>query len=189
MRIKTIALLLVLFSGLAVLDTTVEENRPTPVGGNSAATILAGEFRTVFANLLWIKAENYHHEYIAHNSDWTKNTDLLGLDQIITKLDPHFEEAYAAGAAMLIGQNRLKEANAYLGEGVTNNPNSMMLHDEYGTFLARYMKDYKSSLFHLRRAYLLTSDDWQRNRLSRLVKTVEGLSQTAKSGPLSTSGS
>ncbi|MEN6520596.1 MAG: hypothetical protein ABFD46_05530 [Armatimonadota bacterium] len=190
MRVMTtIALILVLFSGLAVLDTTVEKSRPAPAGGNSAVTILAGEFRTVFANLLWIKAENYHHEYIAHNGDWTKNNDLLGLDQIITKLDPHFEEAYAAGAMMLIGQNKLKEANAYLEEGTTNNPNSIMLHDEYGTFLARHMKDYKGSLFHLKRAYLLAPDSWQRKRLSRLVKTVEGLSRTAKSGSLPTCGS
>lgn len=185
MRIITIALMLALFSGLAILDTSVEETRPAPAGGDSAVTVLAGEFRTVFANMLWIKAENYHHEYIVNNKDWTKNDDVLGLDRIITKLDPHFEEAYAAGSMMLIGQNKMKEAKNYMEEGITNNPNSMMLHDEYGTFLARHLKDYKGSLFHLRRAYLLAPDDWHRKRLSRLVKTVEDLSQTAKPHPAS----
>jgi tetratricopeptide (TPR) repeat protein len=172
--------MIALFSGIAILDTSMVHSRPAPAGKDSAVTVLAGEFRTVFANLLWIKAENYHHEYIVHNKDWTKNEDVLGLDMLITKLDPHFEEAYASGAVMMIGQNKIKEADNYLEEGVTNNPNSMMLHDEYGTFLARYMQDYKDSLFHLKRAYLLASDDWDKNRLKRLIKTVEGFSRDTK---------
>lgn len=175
MRIITIALMLMLFSGLAILDTSMMESRPKPVGGDSAVTVLAGEFRSVFANLLWIKAENYHHEYMARNEDWTKNTDVLGLDQLITKLDPHFEEAYASGAMMLAGQDKLDEAKDFLEEGVANNPNSMMLHDSYGTFLARHLKDYEGSLFHLKRAYLLAPDDWHKNRLMRLIETVEEL--------------
>lgn len=50
-----------------------------------------------------------------------------------------------------------------------------MLHDSYGTFLARHLKDYEGALFHLKRAYLLAQDDWHKKRLMRLIKTVEGL--------------
>lgn len=175
MRTIGVMLFLALSVGLAALDTSIERDQPYPKKkGDSVMITLAGEFRAVFANLLWIKAERYHHEYIARDKDWTKNTDLMGLNRIITKLDPHFEEAYATGSRMLIGEGKLKEAQAYLEEAVTANPNSMMLHDEYGTMLARHIKDYPGALFHLKRAYLLATDDWDRRRLGRLIRTVEG---------------
>lgn len=181
MRVMTALLIISLFFGLAMLDTSMAKTRPVKQVDNSALTALAGEFRTVFANLLWIKAEHYHHEFIIHEPDWTKNSDVLGLDRLITRLDPHFEEAYAAGSQMLVGMNRLKEARAFLEEGVTNNPNSMMLHDEFGTFLARHVHDYKDSLFHLKRAYCLAKDDWDRRRLKRLMKTVEEMAKPSPS--------
>lgn len=177
MRVITVGLIIVLLSGLAALDTTMARARPTvsKQDRNSVAVALAGEFRVVFANLLWIKADEYHHEYIAHGGDWTKNQDALGLDRLVTKFDPHFEEAYAAGERLMVGLGKLAEARAFLEEGVTNNPNSMMLHDEYGTLLAAHLKEYDKSLFHLKRAYLLSKDDWDRRRLKRLIHTVEGL--------------
>lgn len=177
MRIVTMALVLFLIAGLAVLDGSVERGRPTAAGaGDSVALALAGEFRTVFANLLWIKAEKYHHEYMAAGEDWTQNTDLLGLNRIITKLDPHFEEAYATGARMLAGEGKPKEARTYLELGVVHNPDSMMLHDELGTLLARHLKDYERAHYHLHRAYVLATDDWDRRRLRRLMKTIEDMS-------------
>jgi hypothetical protein len=168
---------IVLFTGIATLDTSISKKANTPTGRDSAIIALAGEFRTVFANLLWIKAEHYHHEYTAHNDDWVNNEDLLGLDKLITKLDPHFEEAYASGARMLIEKNKLTEAKAFLEEGITNNPNSLMLHDEMGTFLARHLHEYRQGLFHLKRAYILSEDKWDKERLGRLMKTVENLAE------------
>ena len=177
MRVTTILLIAALLMGLAILDTSMAKSRPVKHVNNSALMALGGEFRTVFANLLWIKAEHYHHEFIAHDPDWAKNTDVLGLDRLITKLDPHFDEAYASGARMLTETGKLKEARAFLEEGITNNPNSMMLHDEFGTFLARHLHDYDDSLFHLKRAYFLADDDWDRCRLGKLIKTVEGMAK------------
>lgn len=161
MKAVTVVLLAVLMCGLAVLDTTMEQGRPRTPGDSSAAVALAGEFRTVFANLLWLKLDIYHHEYIEHHGDWTKNEDALGLDRLITRLDPHFEEAYATGSVMLIGMGKPKEAVAYLEEGVTNNPNSMMLHDQMGTTLAIHMRDYNGAIYHLRRAYCIVKDDYE----------------------------
>lgn len=181
MRIKGLAILLTLFCGLVYLDGAIEKGRPATNAKDSIETALAGEFRTVFANLLWIKVENYHHEFIEHNKDWAKNKDALGLIRIVTKLDPHFDLAYATGSRMLVDTNRLKEARAYLQEGVDNNPNSMLLHDEFGTVLARHLKDYKGSIYHLKRAYSIADDDWDKRRLMKLIHTVEKLSKPGQS--------
>ncbi len=167
------AALLLLLCGIAVLDTGLECGRPPKKSGESALLALAGEFRTVFANLLWIKVDQYHHEYSAHHGDWTKNSDALGLTRIITTLDPHFDEAYATGSLMMVGMDKPRDARAYLEEGVTNNPNSLLLHDEMGTFLAVHMKDYKGSLFHLKKAYCIAKRDWVRHSNGRGL-TVAG---------------
>lgn len=184
MRLKSIIIISLLFVVTVGLDSSFGQTKgkvDNAASKDSAIVALAGEFRTVFANLLWIKAEHYHHEFESHNADWTKDADLLGMDRLVTKLDPHFEEAYAAAAVMLIANHKTKEARNLLEEGVTNNPNSMMLHDQFGTVLARHMKDYKASLFHLKRAYCLANNDWDRTRLKRLMKTVEEMSKTKSS--------
>lgn len=179
MRFVTVALILVMLSGIAVLDTTMDGSRPKAESNGSVAMALAGQFRTVMANLLWIKLENYHHEFIAKHSDWTRNTDAMGLARLITRLDPHFPEAYATGARMLVGNDKVKEAKAYLEEGVENNPNSMMMHDELATLLARHMKDYNGALFHFNRAYILAKDDsFDRKRLRKLIHTVEDMAKS-----------
>jgi tetratricopeptide (TPR) repeat protein len=177
MRVTTIMLGITLFAGMATLDTSISKSQKSTTNKDSAIIALAGEFRTVFANLLWIKAEHYHHEYLAHNGDWVKNEDLLGLDKLITRLDPHFVEAYAAGTRMLIEQKKLEEAKAFMEEGLKNNPNSLLLHDEMGTFLARHLQEYEQGLFHLKRAYILSKDKWDKERLGRLIKTVERLAK------------
>ncbi len=181
MRLTTATLILVLFAGIATLDTSVGKVKSvrSETKHDSAVIALAGEFRTVFANLLWIKAEQYHHEYLAHNSDWAENADVLGLDRLITKLDPHFDEAYAAGARMLTETGKIKEARLFLEEGVDNNPDSMMLHEELGTLAARHQKDYKDSLFHLKRAYILARESFDKQRLDRVIRAVEELQRNS----------
>jgi hypothetical protein len=58
----------------------------------------------------------------------------------------------------------------------------MMLHDEFGTLLARHMKDYPAALYHLKRAYCLADDDFDRTRLKRLIKTVEEMVKAKPAG-------
>ncbi len=180
MRVASVVLMLTMLAGISTLDNTISKSKPKSAAGakDSAAIALAGEFRTVFANLLWIKADQYHHEFIAHNNDWEMNTDVIGLDRLITKLDPHFDEAYAAGARMLSGTGQLNEAVSFLEEGVTNNPNSRMLHEELGTLLARHKKDYERALLHLKRAYVLSDEDFDTKRLRRLIGTVREMAET-----------
>lgn len=182
MRGLMIVLLLVMLAAICVVDVSLDKTRPAEKKGDSVIIALAGQFRVVFANLLWIKLDQYHHEHIAHGGDWAKDTNAAALSRIITKLDPHFAEAYASGARILLTLGKKNEARAYLQEGIDNNPNSLMLHDEMGTMLARHFKDYKGALYHFRRAYILAGDDeWQHRRLGRLIKTVEGMAKPSQS--------
>lgn len=195
MKLRVVLLLISLAAVLAVLDNTMARTRPGQDSADSAIVALAGEFRTVFANLLWIKVDHYHHEYAETHKDWTQNKDALGLNRLITKLDPHFEEAYATGAMMLLGQGRPKDCRAYLVEGIHNNPNSMMLHDQMGTTLAVHFRDYPGALYHLKRAYAIVKqdceakkslaavkeeDEWHMKRLAKLIGSVNRLIEEDK---------
>ena len=66
--------MVVLFGGMCIIENSAVRARPAqPQDQTSAVYKLAGEFRTVFANLLWIKADKYHHEFIQHDPNWCNN--------------------------------------------------------------------------------------------------------------------
>jgi hypothetical protein len=141
--------------------------------GDSATYALAGEFRSVIANLLWIKVERYHHEYIQTNADWRANKEILPLIKVITDLDPHFTDAYVCGAWMLcMGLNRTDEGVVYLKEGIQNNPDNMTVNEIMGTIYARKLDQPVKALPYLHRALQFSADDWDRKRLRRLIRTV-----------------
>jgi hypothetical protein len=142
--------------------------------GDSATYALAGEFRSVIANLLWIKVERYHHEFVRTNADWRANKEILPLIKMITDLDPHFTDAYLCGSWMLcMGLNRTDEGIAYLKEGVRNNPDNMGVNEILGTVYARKLKQPAKAMPYLRRALQLSADDWDRKRMRRLMRAVQ----------------
>jgi hypothetical protein len=144
--------------------------------GDSAAYALAGEFRSVIANLLWIKVERYHHEFLRTNANWRANKEILPLIKVITDLDPHFTDAYVLGAWMLcMGLNRTDEGINYLKEGVQNNPDNMAVNEIMGTIYARKLDQPVKAMPYLRRALQLSADDWDRTRMRRLMRTVQGM--------------
>ena len=167
------------FAVLCVLEPAVEaqygsSGRAHVTTGNSAAYALAGEFRCVIANLLWVKVERYHHEYLRTHDDWRANKDILPLIKIITNLDPHFVEAYLCGGWMLAtGLDREEEGVAFLREGLSNNPDSMAINEILGTIYARKLNQPRKALPCLRRALQLSADDWDRRRMRRLIRTVQ----------------
>jgi len=166
----TMALML---SCVCALDLSVESARPPAPKEESAVYALVGEFRAVAANLLWTKAEIYHHEYIAHGGTWNENKDLMPLIRLIVDLDPRFVEAYLTGAWMLAtGLGRPEQAVRFLREGIANNPTSPELYEELGTLYARPLGDPRRGLRYLEKALQLTQDEFDRQRLSRLVGTV-----------------
>lgn len=139
-----------------------------------AVLAMVGQFRIVFANLLWIKVDQYHHEYIEHGGDWARNTDLLPLLRTITWLDPHFVQAYQVAGFMLSGSlQRYEHAQELLAEGIRNNPKSFELYEEMGMAIIRSRKDYRKAYQYLKMALQLAPDEFHKNRLRRFCHTVQ----------------
>lgn len=175
-RLLKSALLILLFAGLSVAENAAVSSRPrqAPSKRLSSVAALAGEFRTVAANLLWIRADRYHHEFVEHNPSWTRDTDLLGLLRMITTLDPRFEEAYSAGAIIYAyGANQPGRAVSYLKEGIAQNPRSWDLHRIAAIIYARRLQDPTRALFHARRAAELCNDEVEKRAMLRLVHSLE----------------
>lgn len=169
-------LMALLFSGMCIIENDVVLSRPkTDMDSNTSSVyMLAGEFRTVFANLLWIKAEQYHHEYIARGMNWTKDDELLGLIRLITKLDPHFPEAYAVGTYLYAdGRKDNREAMKYLLEGIYYNPREWDLHQIAAIMYAHRVHNPKRAVYHAKLALKYCNDDFYRRSLKRLVNSVE----------------
>lgn len=177
-RIVTIALMGCLLCAICVVENSIVRSRPKEraTGSASSVLMLAGEFRTVFANLLWIKADQYHHEFLEHNRNWTQNKDLLGMLRLVTALDPHFVEAYSSGAVMYSrgAGNRLR-ASEYLEEGLANNPRAWDLHRIAVILYARHFNDPRRALPHARLALKYCDDEQYKPRLRQLLRTVERL--------------
>ena len=171
--IAVLAVGCVLSEGLLSARVPATENASTENVALHTVMAMAGQFRIVFANLLWIKADQYHHEYIEHHSDWAQDTDLLPLLRTITWLDPHFVQAYQVMGFMLSGRlHRYEHARRILEEGIRNNPKSHELYEEMGMAILRARKDYREAYAYLTRALSLTTDEFDKQRLQRFCQTV-----------------
>lgn len=172
---------ILLASGLLFVMACMVESSIKPLPGNgisaskdSSIYAIAGEFRTVAANLLWMKADAYHHEFLEHNKDWTANKELLGLLKMIVDFDPHFEEAYASGAYMYLqGYHNPKAALKFLREGLTNNPRSWDLNRLAAMLYAIEFKDYKKSLLYARKSFAYSRDPFNKKLAARLIITLQ----------------
>lgn len=177
MRAKTriLALVAVLFVGMSVVENAAVRSRPaSPADRVSAVYKLAGEFRTVFANLLWVKADAYHHEYIQHDPNWCNNKELIGLFRMITALDPRFVEAYSAGTYVLMnGYHDNTKALAYLKQGMETNPRSHELNELATTLYAWKLKQPERALPYAQRAVRFAEDDFQRGVATRTLHSVK----------------
>lgn len=169
--------LIALFLAVSMLEGSVQRCRgsiPQAVGpSTSSVYALAGEFRTVFANLLWIKTDKYLHEYTAHGGDPFQNKEAMPMFRLITELDPHFVEAYRAGAMMLyMGLNKDAEAEKFLHEGISHNPTSWEMYEETGMYYARHKRDLRRGLPYFEKALKYCDDDFYQKRLARLVGSI-----------------
>ena len=177
-RLVTIGLMGCLLCATCVVENSVVQSRPKERAARheSSVFLLAGEFRTVFANLLWTKADQYHHEFSEHNPNWARNKDLLGLLRLITTLDPHFVEAYSTGVMMYSrGLGDPRKASEYLREGLANNPRAWDLHRIAVILYARHFNDPGRALPHARLALNYCDDEHYKPRLQHLLETVERL--------------
>lgn len=177
--------LALLFCGMCVVENSAVGLRPEepPTRSTSSLYALAGEFRVVFANLLWTKAEQYHHEYLLRHNQWSANKELIGLLDLITALDPHFVEAYAAGTYIYAdGYRNMPRALRYLRDGIANNPRSWELHQLAALFYARRMQDPGRAIPYARLAVRYCDDEDQRKIMMRLLRTVEDMAAEPRGG-------
>jgi len=181
-RVVLVVLMALMFCGLCILEQSAQSARPKePASAVSSVYMLAGEFRTVFANLLWIKAESYHHEFLQHNSNWTQNKELLGLITLITTLDPHFIEAYSSGAYIYAdGEKSPRKAVSYLSEGILNNPKSWELHQLIAIMYVRKLHDPAVALPHQQLAVKYCKDDFDKQAAVRVLRAIERLQKKQK---------
>ena len=142
--------------------------------GRSVFAALAGEFRATIANLLWIKVNQYHHEFSEKHADWTKNTDVMPIIRMITVLDPRFVEAYLYGAWILgPGCGRYPEAEGFLREGIRNNLDDSELHIELAIIYARHMNRPRLALVEAHQALKLAKGPFYRHRAALLCAATE----------------
>lgn len=165
---------------LFVMACLVESSmKPLPGAGQIASKgssiyAMAGEFRTVAANLLWIKADAYHHEFIAKNGDWTANKELIGMFRLIVDLDPHFEEAYASGMYIYIrGYQSPKSALIFLKEGISNNPKSWDLNRLAALLYAIEFQDYSTALVYAKKSFIYCNDPFNKKIIAKLILTLQ----------------
>ena len=174
---------ILLFAGMSFAENLVTRSKPAePIDRASAVYKLAGEFRAVFANLLWIKADAYHHEFTEHNPNWCENKELLGLMKMITALDPKFEEAYSTGTHVLLyGYHDTPKSVTYLCQGLAANPKSHELNRIAAIIYAHNLKQPERALPYARKAVRYAKDDWTRQRSARLLATITRLAKEKQS--------
>ena len=176
-RLKVALFAFSAIAGLAAIEDRLGGATPGMIrgeGGNSAFAALAGEFRATAANLLWIKVDKYHHDYMEHHSDWAKDRDTLPLIRLVATLDPHFVEAYLTGGWMLgTGLGKRREAEEFLREGIRNNPKEWEPHSELAILYARHMHKPGPALVEARQAYKLAKDPFDRKCTARLCRAIE----------------
>ena len=176
-------LVVLLISGICVLENGAVSSRPAgaPARGDSSVYALAGEFRTVFANLLWIKVDCYHHEFIERGRPWTSNRELTGLLDMITMLDPHFVQAYSVGAYVYAyGYKDPHRAARYLRQGMCNNPRSWELY-RVAAILRRPLHNPRAALTYARRAVACCDDELARPHIVSLLKTIQRINREGNS--------
>ncbi len=172
----TVILSILLFSGICIIENAAAKARPSFMSDHSSSSIyaLAGEFRTVFANLLWIKADIYHHEFLLKNGDWSQNKEMTGLLQIITMLDPHFEEAYEVGAYIYAyGYKDSKRALDYLRKGIAANPDAWELYRIAALLYAWHLREPDKALPYAIEALKRCNDDFYRKTIMRMLKSIQ----------------
>lgn len=179
-RFLSLLLTLVLFTGAAASDRiltqkmSLQQQTGAMEGPTAVYAAILGQFRTVAANLLWIKADDYHHEFIKANPHWSQNEEILPLMRMITWLDPNFVQAYTAGAWMLgIYMEKPEQGMEFLEEGIRNNPNSSEMYETKALMVWRTQGDIRAALKELKKAEALATNRFDRDRLAESVRTVE----------------
>ncbi len=108
-------------------------------------------------------------------------SEALPLFRLMTWSDPHFVEAYNFGAFLVFSaaqNHNLNRALNFLEEGIENNPNSYVLHTEYG----QYQLNDAKNLLAARDHFLKAAQIVQRTPAAQIEKVDAQDQQEAERG-------
>jgi tetratricopeptide (TPR) repeat protein len=137
---------LVLGVGVGVAaQSPAPETAPAPGKTEQAAEAQIAAVRDTIVDALWVKTDEYWHS--------GEIPPVVGICQDLVRLDPHFVEAYSAGAWIATSVGREKEAIELYRQGIALNPDNWDLPHQFGyTYYWTYKHDLDSALPYLKRA-------------------------------------
>ena len=199
-----VCFLLLISGGLLQLDIDKERQRyaashdstifSTP---QSLLANILGESRTLIADVLWIKVDEYFHTHQPgkvhgqekeHREDEGHSeevgvTEIMPLIRLITWLDPHFIKAYRVGGWHLsFNLNRVEEGKKFLKEGINNNPSRYELYYDLGWVYFTIERDYINAARYLEEARARRVEDKYEHKsvLVMLASSYEKMNQMEK---------
>jgi tetratricopeptide (TPR) repeat protein len=104
-----------------------------------------------------------------------KQREMLPWLRISAELDPHRPDTYTVASYWLRDLGKLKEAEAFLREGVRNNPDSYEIYFEFGQL---HFEEYKDKT-RARNLWELALNKWQKTQASAEEPDLLGLHQIA----------
>jgi hypothetical protein len=109
---------LALLAGIAIRDAAEEGSDALVPVGESLEQV-----RSLAADYLFLKIDQYHHMWIYEGNDWTSIPEYLPLIWLIVELKPDFREAYSDGSYQLaVNLGYVDEGLELISEGIRNCP-------------------------------------------------------------------
>ena len=178
-------ILLCLLLGVIALDSRIADDvrRMAIRSDYSVWEQLLGQARVAAAGMLWLKVDQYHHDFEERGLDPATNKDLLGMTRLITRLDPQYEQAYLVGAWVYrVGYGQLDAAEGYLREGLHALPGSWRLMYEMALLQATHRHRYDAAWRWTQRALAHCPPGFDHDLLARLERSLRER-QTEDSSP------
>ena len=182
-RAVATALLLLLAAGsfdAASMPTGVREGYlKSAIGKDSAGavSVAAGQFRSVAANLLWLKVvDHYHHQHMADGGDWSKKREPPADPQDDHRAGPAFRRSptpsWAARSCARTGH--VREGEEVLKRGIAQNPKEYELYRQMALLITLDDRRPADALPYAQKGLETAPDDFSRNIMKKLCKTLEG---------------
>jgi hypothetical protein len=152
---------LLVFGALVLLQVRLDRTRhyAQPLRGpdelmyfpsGTLLTPIAGEYRGVVADFAWLKAIQYYAYHLSRDQvyEWFEH-----IIRTITRLDPHFIEAYRFGSFVISwDSNQPTAAISLLREGMEHNPMTWELPFQVAFVAYVKMKEYRLAARYFRMA-------------------------------------
>ena len=161
-RISAVLLVAVaLLAGVVFLQYGIDSQQATARGSTATAPRdtaqsildLLGGVRETLAAVLWTKTDEIWHGYFGE--DLTKEPAIFSYFWMITRLNPHYTDAYYFASWMLCRFGKPKQGFDLALEGVRNNPDSEIMQKNLADIYLFYIHDMPKAKYHLEKAIKL----------------------------------